>query len=87
MRARTATAAAGIVGSLLVSAVLWWHFQTAVFFLFVPFVPFLFRRASRERHEETVRECPVCGFRTTDDSYEYCPRDGTALAVRERVSN
>lgn len=79
MRSRTTTAVAGIVGSLLVSAVLWWYFGTAVFFLFVPFVPFLFRRSTRARPEETVSECPVCGFRTRDDSYEYCPRDGTRL--------
>lgn len=77
--ARTATAVTGIVGSLLVSAVLWWYFDTAVFFLFVPFLPFLLRRSSRERPEETVHECPVCGFRTAEDSYDYCPRDGTRL--------
>ncbi|WP_229110729.1 hypothetical protein [Halapricum desulfuricans] len=79
MRARAATAVVGIVGSLVVSAVVWWHFQTAVFFLFVPFVPFLFRRTKQQRPEETIRECPVCGFRPTDDSYAYCPRDGTPL--------
>lgn len=79
MRAGTATAVVGIVGSLLVSAALWWYFGTAVFFLFVPFVPFLFRRIDRGGVEEDVRECPVCGFRTTNDSYEYCPRDGTRL--------
>lgn len=77
--ARTATAVTGIIGSLLVSAVLWWYFNTAIFFLFVPFVPFLFRLSGRARPEETVRECPTCGFRTTADSYEYCPRDGTRL--------
>lgn len=76
VRSRTVTAVVGLVGSLLVSALLWWYFDTVAFFLFVPFVPFLFRRGEPD---ETVRECPACGFRTTDDAYEYCPRDGTKL--------
>lgn len=79
VKARTATAVAGLIGSLLLSAALWVYFDTFVFFLFVPFVPLLFRRSSRERAETTVQECSVCGFRTTEDSYEYCPRDGTRL--------
>ncbi|WP_440010186.1 hypothetical protein [Halomicrococcus sp. SG-WS-1] len=76
VRSRTVTAVVGLVGSLLVSALLWWYFDTVAFFLFVPFVPFLFRRGEPD---EPVRECPACGFRTTDDAYEYCPRDGTKL--------
>jgi len=76
---RATTAVIGIVGSLLVSAVLWWYFNSFVFFLFIPFVPFLFRRSSREVSEKQVHECPVCGFHTTEDTYEYCPRDGTRL--------
>jgi hypothetical protein len=79
MRSSTTTALAGLVGSLLLSAVLWWYFQSFVFFLFLPFVPFLFRRSSGERSEPTVSECPQCGFRTRDESFEYCPRDGTRL--------
>jgi hypothetical protein len=79
MRLRTATALAGLVGSLLLSAVLWWYFQSFVFFLFLPFVPFLFHRSSSRRSEPTVSECPQCGFRTQDESFEYCPRDGTRL--------
>jgi hypothetical protein len=75
MRARTATALAGLLGSLLVSALLWWYFETLLVFLFVPFVPFLLR----SRRERRVRECPTCGFRTTEDTYQYCPRDGTEL--------
>jgi hypothetical protein len=47
-----------------------------LFFLFVPFVPFLFRGA---RERPPVRECPVCGFRTRDPEYDYCPRDGHRL--------
>jgi hypothetical protein len=79
MRSRTVTAVAGVVGSLLVSAVLWLYFETAVFLLFVPFRPLLRGRRDGEPVEETVRECPVCGFRTTETSYDYCPRDGTRL--------
>jgi len=82
MRSRTATALVGIFASLAVSVLAWWFLETLLFFLFVPFVPFLFRR-SREQppvHEEpSVRECPRCGFRTRDEAYEYCPRDGTRL--------
>lgn len=79
MRTSTKTALVGVVGSLVISAVLWWYFQSFVFFLFLPFVPFLFRRSSSSASEPTVSECPRCGFRTTDESFEYCPRDGTRL--------
>ncbi len=74
---RTLTALAGLVVSLLVSVVLWWQFDTLAFFLFVPFVPFLFR--GQGGGVESVRTCPTCGFRTADDDYDYCPRDGTRL--------
>ncbi|GAB3691502.1 hypothetical protein GCM10028857_28950 [Salinarchaeum chitinilyticum] len=79
MRSRLVTAAAGIVVSLLLSAALWWVFGTFAFFLFVPFVPFLFRGSSQHQTEESVAECPACGFRTVDESYDFCPRDGTRL--------
>ncbi|WP_254545384.1 hypothetical protein [Halomarina pelagica] len=78
VRSRTATAAVGLVASLLVSALVWWYFDSFVFFLFVPFVPFLFRRSGR-KGEASLRRCPTCGFQTRDDAYEYCPRDGTRL--------
>lgn len=74
---RTATAAAGLAVSVLVSAALWWYFETALFFLLVPFVPFLFR--SGGDGAPAVRECPECGFRTTEGEFEYCPRDGRRL--------
>ena len=83
--ARTATAVVGIVGSLALSVVLYLYTGSLLFFLFVPFVPFLFRGSWRdgsgERAESTPRilECPQCGFRTTDPEYEYCPRDGRRL--------
>jgi len=79
MRASTATAVAGLLGSLLLSAALWWYFGTFVFFLFVPFVPFLLGGPGRELAETTARNCPRCGFETTEETYEYCPRDGTRL--------
>lgn len=75
---RTLTALAGLVVSLLVSVVLWWQFDTLAFFLFVPFVPFLFRGRG-EQGERTVWTCPACGFRTDAEEYDYCPRDGTRL--------
>ena len=76
---RTVTATAGLVVSLLVSVALWWYFETFVFFLFLPFVPFLFRDRSNGETERRVRECPQCGFQTTADEYEFCPRDGARL--------
>jgi hypothetical protein len=76
---RTVMAAVGVVVSLLVSVALWWYFETFVFFLFLPFVPFLFRRDGAEDEAEVVRECPRCGFRTDADEYEFCPRDGARL--------
>jgi len=76
---RTATAVVGLLVSLLVSAVLWWRFDTFAVFLFVPFVPFLFSRSGRASSEPTVRTCPVCGFQTRNPEYDYCPHDGTKL--------
>jgi hypothetical protein len=75
--ARTATAAAGLVASLGGSLALWWYFETLLVFLFLPFVPFLFR--GRKREDPPVRECPVCGFQTRNEAYDYCPRDGHQL--------
>ena len=79
---RHATAAVGFVGSLLVSAVLWWYFETLLVFLLVPFVPILFRRFGDDR-PEVVQECPHCGFQGTSDAYDYCPRDGSRLEEPE----
>jgi len=60
-------------------------FGTFAFFLFVPFVPFLFRGSSGTDAPATERiaECPQCGFRTTDESYDFCPRDGTRLELQD----
>ncbi|WP_424016582.1 hypothetical protein ACOZ4N_11815 [Halorientalis pallida] len=76
---RTVTAAVGVAVSLVVSVALWWYFESFVFFLFLPFVPFLFRDGGGGDDAERVRECPECGFRTTADAYEFCPRDGRRL--------
>ncbi|MEF8838213.1 MAG: hypothetical protein V5A18_01765, partial [Haloarculaceae archaeon] len=54
---------------------LWYVVWSPAVLLFVPFVPFLFRRDG----EPDRRHCPACGFETTDESYEYCPRDGRRL--------
>jgi hypothetical protein len=75
--ARTATAVVGLLASLALSAALWWYFETLLVFLFLPFVPFLFR--SSETNQPTARECPVCGFQTRNDDFDYCPRDGHRL--------
>ncbi len=75
MRARTATALFGLVGSLALSLILWWLFGTLLVFLFLPFLPFLFRG----RDEPTVRRCPRCNFETRQEDYEFCPRDGERL--------
>lgn len=76
---RAVTALVGLAASLLVSVLAWIYFGTPVLFLFVPFIPFLFWREDREEAEPPERECPVCGFRTRDPSYAYCPRDGEPL--------
>ena len=75
--ARTATAATGLLASLAITVALWWYFDTLLVFLFLPFVPFLFR--TRARSQPPVRECPVCEFQTRNDEFEYCPRDGHRL--------
>jgi len=76
---RTVTAAAGLLASLLVGAVAWYYFDTLVAFLFLPFVPLLWRRGGET---PPVRECPTCGFRTRDPGFDYCPRDGSPLDQR-----
>ncbi len=75
---RSATAIGGVLLSVVVSLVLWWYFDTFFFLLVVPFVPFLFRQRG-DRSPPRARTCPKCGFRTTDQTHTYCPRDGTPL--------
>ncbi|MFP8952603.1 hypothetical protein ACLI4Z_06455 [Natrialbaceae archaeon A-arb3/5] len=73
---RTVTALAGLAVSLLVSVAAWLFLETLLFFLFLPFVPFLFARTG---DENPTRRCPRCSFETTDPDHEFCPRDGSRL--------
>lgn len=75
---RTVTAVVGLAVSLLVTVALWWYFDSLFVFLFLPFVPFLFRGLGDDE-PTIVQECPHCGFQATVESYDYCPRDGTRL--------
>lgn len=82
---RTVTALVGLLFSLLVSVLVWRLTGGLFLFLFVPFVPFLFRRWGSTRKPTSRPErrvCPKCGFETQDERYEYCPRDGTRLETR-----
>lgn len=76
MRLGSRTATAIVVGlfTVAISVAVAVYFDVLFLFLLVPFVPFLFGD-----DESAVRECPVCGFRTRDEGYEYCPRDGEEL--------
>ncbi len=77
---RTITALVGLAIGLAVSVGAWVYFDTVLLLLFLPFVPFLFAdRSVGERTAPDYRSCPRCGFRTTDSTFEYCPRDGTRL--------
>jgi len=78
MASRTTMAIAGLVLSLLISVAAWQVFDFPFFFLFIPFVPFLFRRGTSSTTPER-RRCPECGFTTRDPNFEFCPRDGTRL--------
>lgn len=75
---RTATALAGLLLSLVVSAAAWYLFDFPFLFFAIPFVPFLFRRGTEAPQ---TRVCPTCGFRSADPEVSYCPRDGTKLTA------
>jgi hypothetical protein len=80
---RTLTALAGIVASLALSALLYVYTDSLLFFLFVPFIPFLFaRRGADEPNRPPIRECSRCDFATRNPGFEYCPRDGSRLYER-----
>jgi hypothetical protein len=77
---RTLTAAVGLAVSLAVSYLAWRYLNTLAVFLFLPFVPILFRGwGDAETDRPPVRRCPVCGFETRDPAHEYCPYDGSEL--------
>lgn len=78
---RTWTAMVGLVASLVVSVGLWFVFDTLLVFLFLPFVPFLFRGGGvlLDSGQSSAKACRVCGYRTTGHDHEYCPRDGHLL--------
>ncbi|ELY42468.1 hypothetical protein [Natronorubrum sulfidifaciens] len=85
VRSRTTTAFAGLVLGVGISVAAWIFFETVLFFLFLPFVPFLFGFGRADgTPEQTVRHCPQCSFRTSESAYEYCPRDGRRLRDGER---
>lgn len=79
MDSRLATALVGLAVSVVVSALLAWYFNALFLFLFLPFVPFLFRRSTKD---EDVVSCPECGFRTRNPEFTHCPRDGSRLERR-----
>jgi hypothetical protein len=82
VESRTLTALVGLLGSLALSAALYLYTGSLLFFLFVPFVPFLFRAGGAERADRErppARKCSRCGFRTRDPEFEYCPRAGSRL--------
>jgi hypothetical protein len=81
---RTATALVVGAASLAVSALLYAYTDTLLFFLLVPFVPFLFsnRDSDSEPEHRPVRECSRCEFSTRDPEIQYCPYDGSRLYER-----
>ena len=74
MNTRWLTALIGLFASLAISVFAWLYFDTFLFFLLIPFVPFLFSGRS-----PPVKRCPRCGFETRSREFEYCPRDGARL--------
>jgi hypothetical protein len=81
---RTATALVVGAASLAVSVLIYYYTGSLLFFLFVPFVPFLFsdRGPETEQDEQPVFECSRCGFSTRNPEFEYCPYDGSRLYER-----
>lgn len=77
--ARTLTAAAGLAVGIVVSVVAYIQYDTLLVFLFLPFVPILFRKGAEDEAESSVKECPACGFSTTNPDFTHCPRDGERL--------
>lgn len=80
---RTVTDVVGLAAGLLLSVLAWIYWDTLALFVFLPFLPFLFRRSDADADRAPpVRRCPTCDFRTRDPEFEYCPRDGSRLETR-----
>ncbi len=77
MRADTALALAAFIGSLALTIVLIVLFHVPLLFVFLPIVPFLFRR----RRAPLVKRCVSRPWSTSDPRYQYCPCDGTPLVT------
>lgn len=87
---RTLTALVGIVGSIALSALLYVYTGSLLFFLLVPFIPFVFAArdgADGGTEPPPVSVCSRCDFATTNPQFEYCPRDGSRLYEREADSH
>lgn len=81
---RTLTALAGLLGSVALSALVYVYTGSILFFLFIPFIPFLFLRGGDDDGDgPPVRTCSRCEFSTRDPEFEYCPRDGSRLYERD----
>lgn len=75
---RLQIAIGGLILSVSISILAWMYWQTLLLFLVIPLVP-LFAYSIGQKPAPAKKACPVCRFRTTDPSYEYCPRDGHRL--------
>ena len=87
---RTLTAFVGLVVSVSLSALLYVYTGSLLFFLFVPFIPFLFLKrdeTTAETRQLPVRSCDRCNFQTRNPEFEYCPRDGHRLYERGAFEN
>ena len=78
---RTVMTLAGVLGSVVLSVLLYAYTGSILLFLFIPFVPFLLLRGD-EDDGPPVRTCSRCEFSTRDPEFEYCPRDGSRLYER-----
>ncbi len=78
---RTVMTLAGVLGSVVLSVLLYAYTGSILLFLFIPFVPFLLLRGG-EDDGPPVRTCSRCEFSTRDPEFEYCPRDGSRLYER-----
>ncbi len=70
---RWALFAIGLLGSIAVTALLWWMGLPG-FFLFLLLPPLLLLRP------RASRRCPACSFSSSDPDVKFCPRDGTRMA-------